>query len=122
MNDNLEEILYNVNPAFVGIIPAELIVNNYTDFDPRKPFIGAKHIIRSRAVVTKNKIIVIQSRPDMTDPHVAYESEVVDFVKSNKRKDVSFVKTKTDELVAIVKDEGCGCGSKLKGINIHKYL
>jgi hypothetical protein len=122
MINESKEAIYNISPAFVGIIPINLIVDSYTEFDPRKPFIGAKHIIQSRVVVTKNKIIVIQSRPDKTEPYLAYESEIVDFVKSNKRKEVSYAKTKTDELVAMVKDEGCGCGSKLKGINIYKYL
>ena len=114
--------IYDVSPAFVGIAQASSITNDYIEFNPRRPWDGARHIIQARVVVTSEKVVVLTRRPDVDGPYLAYSEEIVDFVKAPRQSGVSYVKTKNGELLAFTKDSGCGCGSTLKSISTARYL
>jgi len=73
---------------------------------------GTRRVDRSRAVVINNILIIAQDAPE--GPTVVFKEQVEDMSQEGK---TSHILTVSGKIIAITKDDNCGCGSRLRGWN-----
>jgi hypothetical protein len=73
---------------------------------------GTRRVDRTRAVVIANVLIIAQDSPE--GPKVIFREQVQDMSQENK---VTHILTASGKIIAIFKDDNCGCGSRLRGWN-----
>lgn len=73
---------------------------------------GTRRVDRSRAVVINNVLIIAQDSPE--GPLVVFREDIEGMTQEGK---TSHVLTVSGKIIAISKDDNCGCGSRLRGWN-----
>lgn len=73
---------------------------------------GTRRVDRSRAVVINNVLIIAQDSPE--GPLVVFKEAIEEMTQEGK---TSHVLTVSGKIIAISKDDNCGCGSRLRGWN-----
>jgi hypothetical protein len=73
---------------------------------------GTRRVDRSRAVVINNVLIIAQDSPE--GPLVVFKEAIEGMTQEGK---TSHVLTVSGKIIAISKDDNCGCGSRLRGWN-----
>jgi hypothetical protein len=73
---------------------------------------GTRRVDRSRAVVINNVLIIAQDSPE--GPAVVFKEAIEGMTQEGK---TSHVLTVSGKIIAISKDDNCGCGSRLRGWN-----
>jgi hypothetical protein len=73
---------------------------------------GTRRVDRSRAVVINNVLIIAQDSPE--GPFVVFKEAIEGMTQEGK---TSHVLTVSGKIIAISKDDNCGCGSRLRGWN-----
>jgi hypothetical protein len=73
---------------------------------------GTRRVDRSRAVVINNVLIIAQDSPE--GPLVVFKEAIEGMTQEGK---TSHVLTISGKIIAISKDDNCGCGSRLRGWN-----
>jgi hypothetical protein len=73
---------------------------------------GTRRVDRSRAVIIDDVLIIAQDSPE--GPKVVFQEEVAEVSQEKK---TSHVLTVSGKIIAVTKDDNCGCGSRLRGWN-----
>jgi hypothetical protein len=73
---------------------------------------GTRRVDRSRAVVINNVLVIAQDSPE--GPLVVFKEAVEEMTHEGK---TTHVLTVSGKIIAITKDDNCGCGSRLRGWN-----
>jgi hypothetical protein len=73
---------------------------------------GTRRVDRSRAVVINNFLIIAHESPE--GPLVVFKEAIEGMTQEGK---TSHVLTVSGKIIAISKDDNCGCGSRLRGWN-----
>jgi hypothetical protein len=73
---------------------------------------GTRRVDRSRAVVINNVLVIAQDSPE--GPLVVFKEAVEEIAHEGK---TTHVLTVSGKIIAIAKDDNCGCGSRLRGWN-----
>lgn len=82
---------------------------------------GRKHEIGTvRAIVTSSDLILATDSPE--GPKIILLEPYTAFTKAKARKTPHSVTLESGNTVEFIKDDECGCGSRLKSWNAHKTL
>jgi hypothetical protein len=73
---------------------------------------GTRRVDRSRAVVINNVLVIAQDSPE--GPLVVFKEVVEEIAHEGK---TTHILTVSGKIIAITKDDNCGCGSRLRGWN-----
>ena len=73
---------------------------------------GTRRVDRSRAVIIDDVLIIAQDSPE--GPKVVFQEKVAEVSQEKK---TSHVLTVSGKIIAVTKDDNCGCGSRLRGWN-----
>jgi len=102
----------DIFPAVIRLSP-ENTVENLDDFGitgdaPQ----GTRKLDRCRAVILNGSLMVVVDSP--SGPSLVFQEKITE---EKHEKKVSKVRTVTNKVIAITKDQNCGCGSRLRGWN-----
>lgn len=81
--------------------------------------VPARTVSRTRVIVTDALVLV--AGDSMHGPMLIFR-EAIASSEINKRSESSSVITTSGKVLSFVKDENCGCGSRLKGWNPYQQL
>jgi hypothetical protein len=73
---------------------------------------GTRRVDRTRAVVIENTLLIAQDSPE--GPQVIFREQVQEMSNEGK---TTHILTDSGKIIAILRDDNCGCGSRLRGWN-----
>ena len=102
----------DVFPALIKLAPPSSL-DDYTTLQttgdaPQ----GTRRVDRSRAVVIDGVLIIAQDSPE--GPAVVFKEKIEGMTQEGK---TSHILTVSGKIIALTKDDNCGCGSRLRGWN-----
>lgn len=112
-------IITDVFPAHV-VAAAPGVFENAWDIETDPPSKGGHYIGKTRVVLTDKTIVVAVDGSE--GPVIVFRETYVDYMKSNKPTENSFVVTESGKMVAFKKDTACGCGSRLRSWHAYNTL
>lgn len=102
----------DVFPALVKLIPpGSLSELSQADVKGDLPQ-GTRRLDRCRVVVLNNVIMIAVDAPE--GPQVVFREQIEEMLTEKK---LNRVKTVSGKLIAFVRDDNCGCGSRLRSWN-----
>lgn len=108
---------FDIFPALLKIAPP----GSLEDFRALTPVgaapDGTRRLDRCRAIMVGEKLFIAVDSPE--GPELIFREKVADFERT---KDMVSVLTETGKILAIKKDQNCGCGSKLRGWDPFKSI
>lgn len=112
-------IVTDVFPAHVVAVAAGVFESPWEiESDPPSP--EGHYVGKARVVLTEKTIVVAIDSPE--GAVIAFRETYVDYIKSNKQTENSFVTTESGKMIAFKKDLGCGCGSRLRSWHAYNTL
>ena len=114
-----DRIVLDVFPCNVVVAPAGF-VEDITELKPLPDVAGTLYKDVTRIIVTDTRIMVAVDSP--SGAQVIGNEEYDTFIKGSKPDYLSYVITKSGKQIAFYKDNGCGCGSRLRSWNPYKTL
>jgi hypothetical protein len=102
----------DIFPAVIKLAP-ENSVSSLEEFSfetPPPP--GTRKLDRCRAVVINGLLLVVVDSP--TGPSLVFQEKVIEQLHDKK---ISKVRTASNKVIIIKKDDNCGCGSRLRSWN-----
>jgi hypothetical protein len=100
----------DIFPAIIKLSP-EGSVENLEEFDfASTPPKGTRKLDRCRAVVLNETLMIVVDSP--TGPTLVFREKVTEQFHD---KNVTKLRTQSNKVVIIKKDDNCGCGSRLRG-------
>lgn len=112
-------IVLDVFPSNIIVAPKDFVDDiELLQVKPDVPNTLYKDV--TRIVVTDSRIIVAADSPD--GAQIIGNEEYESFFRGSKPDYLSYVITKSGKQIAFYKDNGCGCGSRLRSWNPYKTL
>lgn len=82
--------------------------------------LGTRQVHTARIIVTENRVIIAQDGPKGPELVFSQGYDPATLEKAPKRTDPSTLTTLNGMALSFVKDDACGCGSRLKSWNPFK--
>ncbi len=112
-------IVTDVFPAHV-VAAAPGVFESPWEIETDPPSPGGHYVGKARVVLTEKTIVVAIDSPE--GAMIVFRETYVDYVKSNKPSENSFVTTESGKIIAFKKDSACGCGSRLRSWHAYNTL
>jgi hypothetical protein len=113
------QILHDVFPAHVALVPADAIIDVHTLTSYPNPM-GSYYIKTARVIITDTNITIASDSAE--GPQIVFNERYTSFEKSTSPETDSYVVTESGKMLAYKKDVNCGCGSRLRSWNPYKTL
>ena len=113
------QILHDVFPAHVSLVPANAITDVHTLVSYPNS-LGSYYIQTARVIVTDTNITIAADAPE--GPQIVFNERYTFFEKAATPETDSYVITESGKMLAYKKDVNCGCGSRLRSWNPYKTL
>jgi len=113
------QILHDVFPAHVALVPANAITDVHTLVSYPNS-LGSYYIQTARVIVTDTSITIAADAPE--GPQIVFNERYTFFEKAVTPETDSYVITESGKMLAYKKDTNCGCGSRLRSWNPYKTL
>lgn len=102
----------DIFPAVLKISP-EGSVGELAEFSfESPPPAGTRKLDRARVVILNNTLMVAVDSP--TGPMLVFQEKVQEDIHDKK---ISKIRTISNKVMIVKKDDNCGCGSRLRGWN-----
>jgi hypothetical protein len=109
----------DIFPAVLRLAPQGTILN-IGDLLPRGDAPqGTRRLDRCRAVIINEVLMVAVDSP--SGPEIVFREKLIE-QQTNSVEKYTQVRTETDKVIVISKDENCGCGSRLRGWNPYRSV
>lgn len=115
----VDRIVLDVFPSNIIVAPKGF-VEDVTELRPVPDVPNTLYKDVTRIIVTDTRILVAVDSPN--GAQVIGNEEYETFIKGSKPDFLSYVITKSGKQIAFYKDNGCGCGSRLRSWNPYKTL
>ena len=114
-----DRILLDVFPSNVIVAPPDFVAD-ITELKPLPDIPKTLYKDVTRIIITDSRIMVAVDSPN--GAQIIGNEEYETFIKGPKPDYLSYVITKSGKQIAFYKDNGCGCGSRLRSWNPYKTL
>jgi hypothetical protein len=109
----------DIFPAVLRIAPPQTL-SDISDLLPRGDAPkGTRRLDRCRAVIINQTLVVAVDSP--TGPEIVFREKLIE-QQTNSVERYTQVRTESDKVIVISKDENCGCGSRLRGWNPYRSV
>jgi hypothetical protein len=102
----------DVFPAIIKLAPVDSLEDYKTLQTTGDVPQGTRRVDRCRAVIINDVLIIAQDSPE--GPKVIFKEKVEDTSQEGK---TTHALTVSGKIIAISRDDNCGCGSRLRGWN-----
>lgn len=113
------KIIRDVFPAHLSVAAAGVFTDP-RDMQSFPPLENTQYVDKTRIVMTDEAILVASDSP--SGPIVIFQEQYIDYFKSKKDSEDSYVITKSGKMLAFKKDSACGCGSRLRSWHAYNTI